>query len=268
MRTDITRKPKCATNTYLDKFNLSGRVALVTGASEGIGRDLSLGLASAGADVVLASRREELLNQVKTEIEDLGRRAEIFALDVCKIEDIQALKNFMLDRFGRLDILVNAAGYTVTKPAWDITEEDWDQTVDVSFKGLFFCCQILGSIMRDQNYGKIINLSSTFSRSTLTTRSIYAGVKAGVSHLTESLAVEWAPHGIRVNALAPTGVQTPSRAEVLSGDNLKMILGRIPLGRLAEPDDLITAAIYLASEASDFVTGHCLFVDGGWVAKG
>jgi len=268
MRIDIPRKPKCATNSYLDKFNLSGRVALVTGASEGIGRDLSLGLASAGADVVVASRREEQLNQVKSEIENLGRRAEIFVLDVCQTEDIEALKNFILDRFGRLDVLVNAAGYTVNKAAWDITGEDWDKTVDVSFRGLFFCCQILGAIMRDQNYGKIINLSSTFSRSTIDTRSVYAGVKAGVAHLTEALAVEWAPHGIRVNALAPTGVQTPSRAEILSGDNLQLVLSRIPLGRLAEPDDLITAAIYLASEASDFVTGHSLFVDGGWVAKG
>ncbi|MFH1090207.1 MAG: SDR family oxidoreductase [Pseudomonadota bacterium] len=255
-------------NGYLDRFNLSGRVALVTGASEGIGRDLSLGLASAGADMILASRREQQLNEVKAEIEKIGRRAEVFVLDVCRVDNIQALKDFVLDRFDRLDVLVNNAGYTVTKPAWDITEEDWDKTVDTSFKGLFFCCRILGAVMRDQGYGKIINLSSTFSRSTVLMRSIYAGVKAGVSHLTEALAVEWAPHGIRVNALAPTAVNTPSRAETLTGDILKMVLSRIPLGRLAEPDDLITAAIYLASPASDFVTGQTLFVDGGWVAKG
>jgi len=253
---------------YLDMFDLSGRKALVTGASEGIGRDLSLGLASAGADVIVVSRREQLLNEVKAEIENMGRRVEVFVADVSSVDKIEALKGFVLDRFGTLDVLINSAGYTVTKSAWDITEEDWDKTMGASFKGLFFCCRILGAIMRDQNYGKIINLGSTFSRSTVMGRSIYAGVKAGVSHLTEALAVEWAMHGIRVNALAPTAVKTPSRAETLTGDILKIVLSRIPLGRLAEPSDLVPAAIYLASPASDFITGQTLFVDGGWVAKG
>lgn len=250
------------------QFDLTGRVAVVTGASEGIGRDLALGLAAAGADVVLCSRSEGKLKEVKAEIENRGRKAEFFVLDVCRLGDIERLRDFIVKRFGKVEVLVNNAGYAVTRPAWDVTEKDWDQMIDVGFKGLFFCCQIIGSIMRDQGYGKIINLSSTFSRSGVKGRSVYAAIKAGVSHLTELLAVEWAPDGVRVNALAPTAVLTPTRADSLTGDRLKMVISRIPLGRLATGEDLVGAAIYLACAASDFVTGHTLFVDGGWVAAG
>ncbi len=250
----------------LEKFSLNDKVAVVTGASEGIGEALAIGLAGAGADIVVCSRREEKLNQVKAEIEKSGRRAEVFVMDVCRMSDIEGLKSFVLDRFGKAHILVNNAAFTVTKPAWDTTEEEWDLMVDTGFKGLFFCCQQIGSLMKEQGYGKIINLSSTFSRSIIPGRSVYAGIKAGVSHLTEALAFEWASSGIRVNAIAPTAVLTPSRAQLLQGDNLKKILSRIPLGRLAAPDDLVDAAVYLASEASDFVTGQTLFVDGGWIA--
>jgi len=248
------------------QFGLINRVAVVTGASDGIGRMLASGLARAGADIVLCSRRIEKLEQVKAEIEQVGRRAEICSLDICKLDDLHRLKSFILDRFSKADILVNAAGFTVTKPAWDVEEAEWDMMFDVGFKGLFFCCQIVGSIMRERGYGKIINLSSTLSRTIIKGRSVYGGIKAGVSHLTEALALEWAEHGIRVNALAPTGVLTPSRSTLFQGDFLKGILARIPLGRLATPDDLTNAAIYLSSPASDFVTGHTLFVDGGWVA--
>jgi 2-deoxy-D-gluconate 3-dehydrogenase len=250
----------------LGRFSLTERVAVVTGASEGIGRDIALGLADAGADVVICSRREEALKVVKTAIERLGRRAEACSLDVRELSDLQRLKDLILRRFGKVDVLVNAAGFTVTKPAWDVDEDEWDRMVDTGFKGLFFSCQIVGSIMRQRGYGKIINLSSTFSRSIIKGRSVYAGIKAGVSHLTEALALEWAADGIRVNALAPTAVLTPSREEILKGELLERVLARIPLGRLATPEDLIGATVYLSSAASDFVTGHTLFVDGGWVA--
>jgi 2-deoxy-D-gluconate 3-dehydrogenase len=250
----------------ISQFGLFDRVAVVTGASDGIGRELASGLARAGANIVLCSRSVGKLEQAKAEIEQIGRRAEVCSLDICKLDDLRRLKVFILDRFGRADILVNAAGYAVTKPAWDVEEAEWDLMLDIGFKGLFFCCQIVGSIMREQGYGKIINLSSTFSRSIIKGRSVYGGIKAGVSHLTEALALEWAEHGIRVNALAPTAVQTPSRSTLLQGDFLNGILARIPLERLATADDLTNAAIYLSSPASDFVTGHTLFVDGGWVA--
>jgi len=251
---------------YLNQFRLTEKVAVVTGASEGIGRAIALGLAEAGADVIISSRREEKLKEVQAEIKKIGRRAEVCPLDICKLTDIRKLRDFALERFGKVDILVNNAGFAVTKPAWDVTEGEWNLMNDTGFKGLFFSCQIIGSIMRQRGYGKIINLSSTFSRSIVKGRSVYAGIKAGVSHLTEALAFEWAPDGIRVNALAPTAVLTPSRKDTLKGEVLKTILSRIPLGRLATPEDLVGAVIYLSSAASDFVTGHTLFVDGGWIA--
>ena len=251
---------------FLDRFSVKGRVAIVTGASEGIGEGIALGLAEAGADVVICSRREEKLGNVKAQIERTGRKAEFLVMDVCKIGDIERLKDFTLKRFGKIDILVNNAAFTVTKSAWEVTEEEWDLMVDTGFKALFFCCQIIGSTMRQRGYGKIINLSSTFSRSIIRGRSVYGGIKAGVSHLTEALALEWAADGIRVNALAPTAVLTPSRQNLLKGEVLERILSRIPLGRLATPEDLVNATVYLASPASDFVTGHTLFVDGGWIA--
>jgi NAD(P)-dependent dehydrogenase (short-subunit alcohol dehydrogenase family) len=240
----------------------------VTGASEGIGRDLAIGLASVGANVVVCSRNEQKLKDVVSKIVADGGKAEFFVTDITQKEDLINLKAFMLDRYGKLDILINSAGYTVTKMAWNISETEVDLMVDTGLKGLFYCCQVLGSLMMKNNYGKIINLSSTFSQSLVPGRSVYAAVKAAVSHLTEALAVEWAIHGIRVNALAPTATITPSRAQTLQGDILKYLLSRIPLGRLAEADDLICATIFLASAASDFITGQTLFVDGGWVANG
>jgi len=251
---------------HYNKFDLTDKVAVVTGASEGIGRDLAIGLAEAGADVIICSRREEKLLEVKESVIKTGRKAYIFSIDVQNVSEIEGLKAFIKAKTGKVDILINNAGCAVTKAAWDVSENDWDTMADTGFKGLFFCCQAVGSIMREHSYGKIINISSTFSKSIVPGRSVYAGIKAGINHLTEALAMEWAPHGIRVNALAPTAIDTPSRKATLQGPILEKVLARIPLGRLATPDDLICAAIFLSSESSDFVTGQTLFVDGGWVA--
>jgi NAD(P)-dependent dehydrogenase (short-subunit alcohol dehydrogenase family) len=251
---------------HYKKFKLTDKVALITGASEGIGRDIAIGLAEAGADIIICSRREEKLSEVKEIAEKTGRRVQTYAVDIQNVSEIEGLKAFIKTKTGKVDILINNAGYAVTKPAWDVSENDWDTMVDTGFKGLFFCCQAVGSIMREQGYGKIINLGSTFSKSIVPGRSVYGGIKAGIDHLTEALAMEWAPHGIRVNALAPTAVDTPSRQVTLQGPILEKVLSRIPLGRLATPEDLMGAVIYLSSEASDFVTGQTLFVDGGWVA--
>jgi NAD(P)-dependent dehydrogenase (short-subunit alcohol dehydrogenase family) len=209
------------------KFDLTNKIAIVTGASEGIGRDIALGLAKAGSDVVLCSRRADKLREVKTLVESMGRRAEIFELDVQSVAQIAQLKTFCAETFGSVDILVNNAGYAVTKLATEITEEDWDAIVGTGLKGVFFCCQAIGSLMRDQGYGKIINLSSTFSKSIVPGRSVYAATKAGVDHLTRALATEWAAQGIRVNGLAPTAVNSPSRQQTLEGATLESVLGRI-----------------------------------------
>ncbi len=256
------------TNAMQSYFDLTGRVAVVTGASEGIGRGIALGLARAGADLILASRREEILKEVQTDVRALGRRAETFSLDVTELASIEDLRQFSLERFGRVDILVNNAGYSINRAAWLINESDWDSIIDTGLKGVFFCCQRIGSIMRDQGYGKIINLGSTYSKSVSPGLAVYAALKAGIAHLTEALAVEWAPYGIRVNALAPAATLTPSRAERTTPEVKERILSRIPLGRMGEIEDLVPAAVYLAGPASDFVTGQTLFVDGGWVAKG
>ena len=254
---------------YSTLFSLEGKVVVVTGAGEGIGRDLAIGFAEAGAEVVVCGRRQQKLEEVCTEIEEKsGRRAELFCFDVRDLRTIEDLKEFMIEQFGRVDVLVNNASFSVRKGAWDVTEADWDGVFDTGLRGLFFCCQIIGGIMRGQNYGKIINMSSTYAQSVAKDRSVYATMKAGVSHLTEALAVEWAPFGIRVNALAPTTVRTTSRAQTHTEEVLKSLLSRIPLGRFAAIEDLIGAAIYLASPASDFVTGQTLFVDGGWTAIG
>lgn len=251
---------------HYKKFDLAGKVAVITGASEGIGREIAIGLAEAGADIIIGSRREDKLLEVKKIAEQTGRKAETYVFDLRNVSEISGLKAFVQATTGKVDILVNNAGYTVTKPAWDVSETDWDTMIDTGFKGLFFCCQAVGSIMRENGYGKIINIGSTFSKSIMPGRSVYAGIKAGIDHLTEALAMEWAPHGIRVNALAPTATNTPSRQMVLQGPLLEKIIARIPLGRLATAEDLLGAVIYLSSEASDFVTGQTLFVDGGWTA--
>ena len=252
-----------------DRFgDLTGRTALVTGASEGIGRGLSLGLARAGADIIACSRRLPLLEEVCDEIRTMGRRAEACVLDVSDLDSIAAAKAFCEDRLEKIDILVNNAGMSVSREAWSVEETDWDRVFAVNLKGLFFCSQAIGSIMRRAGYGKIINLSSTVARCVVPGASVYATSKAGVSHLTRALAVEWAKDGIRVNALAPTTTPTPSRIPNQTPERVRTLVARIPLGRQGTVDDLVPAAVFLAGHESDFMTGQTIFVDGGWTAPG
>lgn len=249
--------------TYGD---LAGRTALVTGASEGIGRGLALGLARAGADVIACSRRLPLLEALCEEIRVIGRTAEAHYLDVSDLDSIELTRQYCAERFEKIDILVNNAGLSIPNEAWSVSGEDWDAMVNVGLRGVFFCSQAIGSLMRRSGYGKIINLSSTVARSIMPGSSVYATVKAGVSHLTKALAVEWAADGIRVNALAPTTTPTPSRKPNQTEEKLAKLVARIPLARQGTVDDLVPAAVFLASSASDFMTGQTVFVDGGWSA--
>jgi NAD(P)-dependent dehydrogenase (short-subunit alcohol dehydrogenase family) len=244
---------------------LDGRIAFVTGASEGIGRGLAIGLARAGAEVFLGSRRTHLLEEVRSEIVSLGGRAETVELDVTDLESIRAARRQVADR--GLDILVNNAAVSVNRDAWEISEDDWEAVMNTGPKGVFFCSQLFGSLMRQRGYGKIINLSSTLSRGVVPGASVYATSKAAISHLTRALATEWAAFGIRVNALAPASTMTPSRLSGMTPEREANLMARIPLGRLGTIDDLVPAAVFLAGADSDFVTGQTLYVDGGWTAR-
>jgi NAD(P)-dependent dehydrogenase (short-subunit alcohol dehydrogenase family) len=270
-----SRKPK---QDELPSFRLDGRLAVITGASDGIGRAVALAYSHSGADVVLVSRTREKLLEVKSAIEATGGRAHVLRADVSKIEEIRSVEqevpkliNSSRDKGRDLAlVLVNCAGFGFTKLALDITEEDWDKLLDVHAKGTFFCCQAMGRLMIERGYGKIVNLSSTWSASTDMGKSVYGAAKAGVSYLTAALSTEWAPLGVRVNAIAPTSTLTESTTRSFRENEARAqrLLSRIKLGRFAEPSDLVGAAVFLASPASDFITGHTLFVDGGWHAAG
>jgi NAD(P)-dependent dehydrogenase (short-subunit alcohol dehydrogenase family) len=260
----------------LPSFRLDGRLAIITGASEGIGRAFAVAYSRSGAEVVLVSRTREKLLELQRSVEAEGGRAHVISADVSKIDEIRSIEQQVSalinsskekDRDRSL-ILVNCAGFGFTKPALDITEEDWDWILDVHAKGTFFCCQSMGRLMIERGYGKIINLSSTWSTSTDMGKSVYGIAKAGMSYLTAALSTEWAPLGVRVNAIAPTSTLTESTSRSFRENEARAqkLLSRIKLGRFAEPSDLVGAAVFLASPASDFITGHTLFVDGGWHA--
>jgi len=257
----------------LPSFRLDGRLAVVTGASQGIGRAFALAYSRAGAEVVLVSRGREKLLEAQRAVEGAGGTAHIICADLSKIDNIRQLEQGVLKLVEGRDlglVLVNSAGFGFTKPALEVTEEDWDKVLDVHARGTFFCCQVFGRRMIERGYGKIINLSSTWSASTDVGKSVYGIAKAGVSYLTAALSTEWAPLGVRVNAIAPTSTLTENTSLAFRADpaRAERLRRRIKLGRFAEPSDLIGAALFLASPASDFISGHTLFVDGGWHAAG
>jgi len=257
----------------LPSFRLDGRLAIVTGASQGIGRAFALAYSRAGAEVVLVSRGREKLLEAQRAVESAGGRAHVICADVGKLEDIRRLEQGVLKLVEGRDVglvLVNSAGFGFTKSAVEVTEEDWDRVFDTHAKGTFFRCQAFGRRMIERGYGKIINLSSTWSSSTDMGKSVYGAAKAGISYLTAALSTEWAPLGVRVNAIAPTSTLTDSTSLAFqeNPERAERLRSRIKLGRFAEPSDLVGAALFLASPASDFVSGHTLFVDGGWHAAG
>ncbi len=249
-------------------FRLDGEVALVTGASKGIGADLARALAAAGARVGLAARDEEALQAIAAEIASAGGEALAVAIDVSSVSSIREGVKAVVDRFGRLDILVNNAGIGANHPAEEVTEADWDEMMEVNLRGLFFCCQAAGRVMLEQGSGRIVNISSQAGVVGIRDHAVYSASKGGVNMLTKVLALEWAERGVTVNAVAPTFIYTPGTAERLDQpEYLEGVLDRLPLGRVGTTTEVAGAVIYLASPAGALVNGHVLLVDGGWTAQ-
>ncbi|MGZ3534642.1 MAG: SDR family NAD(P)-dependent oxidoreductase [Thermodesulfobacteriota bacterium] len=249
------------------EFDLSGKVAIVTGAGRGMGYHIALALAKYGVDIVVCSRTGSELKRVGAEIEKLRRKALIQQVDVTKVSEIHAMVERSVKAFGHIDILVNNAGVNITQWAVDVTEEAWDRVLDTNLKALFFCAQAVGRVMIRQKKGKIINISSQTGTIAIPQRAAYCSSKGGVNQLTKLLAIEWAQYNINVNAIAPTFIETPFTKPMFEKEGFReYVLGNIPLGRIGKPDDVTGAVVYLASEASNLVTGHILLVDGGWTA--
>jgi NAD(P)-dependent dehydrogenase (short-subunit alcohol dehydrogenase family) len=251
------------------RFDLTGQVALVTGAARGLGRAISLALANAGADVALGLRDANAGGDVASLVVGMGRHALPIQMDVTRMDQVFRAVDDVVERFGRLDILVNNAGLGPENPAEDVLEEDFDLTVAVNVKGTFFASQAAGRVMIAQGNGRIINLSSQAGFVALPGESIYCMTKAAIAHLTKCLAVEWGPHGITVNAVAPTFILTPGTAPALENAAFKAdVIERIAaLHRVGEPMDVAGAIVFLASPAASLVTGQTLLIDGGWTAR-
>lgn len=247
-------------------FDLSGLTAIVTGASTGLGRGISLGLAEAGADLVLVDYVSS--SATEEEVKAIGRKAITIEANLATIEPVKSIVDKTISAFGKVDILVNNAGIIRRAPAIDFSEKDWDEVMAVNSKTVFFFCQAAGRDMMKRKYGKIINIASLLAFQGGIIVPSYSASKGAVAQITKALSNEWAQHGITVNAIAP-GYMATNNTKALREDPVrsKSILDRIPAGRWGAPDDLKGAAVFLASHASDYVNGHVLVVDGGWMAR-
>ena len=254
---------------FLNKFSLEGKVALVTGGSRGIGRQIALGLAEAGADIVLAARKQPDLEEVAQEITRLGRRALPLSTNVRQLPELDSLVERAVTEFHRIDILVNNAGTNpVFGSVFDIDEKAWDVTLGLNLKGCFFLSQAVGKVMKNAGGGSIINISSEGGIRPIVGLGVYSISKAGVIMLTRVLAQEWGQYQIRVNAIAPGFVRTKFSEAIWGHPGLaKEINNNTALGRIAEPEEIVGATLFLASEASSYMTGQTIVLDGGHFAS-
>ncbi|MBA1145733.1 glucose 1-dehydrogenase [Ectothiorhodospiraceae bacterium WFHF3C12] len=254
----------------MNLFDLSGNCTIVTGAGRGIGRALATGFAEAGSDLVVCSRTQSELDELAGELAGRGVRVLPVACDVTDQASVQAMTDSAVAHFGRVDVLINNAGMTTKKPAEDYTPEDWQRIIAVNLTGVFFVAQAVGRHMIREEGGRIINISSIAAQTAITGSVAYCASKGGVDMVTRVLAAEWAQHGIRVNGLAPAYTETPLVQAITEqrSDFADRVKARTPLGRMARPEEMVGTAIYLASEASSYVTGETVHVDGGWTALG
>lgn len=254
--------------SQIPSFKVEGKTALITGAARGLGRACAIALAHAGADIALGLRDKKSAEDLEMEIRDMGRKVIRLQMDVSSTEQIKTAVEVAISEFGRIDILLNNVGVAPANPAIDVTESDYDTTMNLNVKAMFFTSQAVAKQMIKQGGGRIINMSSQAGSITLDDESVYCMSKAAVNHLTKNLASEWAKYHIQVNAVAPTFIQTPGTEPWLNDPAFrKSVLDRIPLGRIGKPVEVAGAVVFLASEAASLITGEILMIDGGWTLK-